>query len=87
MSVYFVYLRRPNKLNDRRNDPFWEFGSFGKTGCHSHNLLHHKNSPLKAGDRLAFLQGGKQEIRVIGLTPPIQVARTEARIELKWDKG
>src|SRR5687767_7698431 len=87
MRVYFVYLRRPSRMDDRRNDPFWEFGSFGKTGCHSRNLLHPKKSPLEDGDRLAFLQGGNQEIRVIGLTPPIEVARAGTRIELRWDKS
>ncbi|MGA2191601.1 MAG: hypothetical protein ABSH33_24090 [Steroidobacteraceae bacterium] len=86
MSVFFVYLRQPGGLDDRRNDPFWEFGSFGRTGCHSKNLLHPKNSRIVDGDRLAFLQGGNGEIRVVGLTPPIRVAGTTERIELKWDK-
>jgi hypothetical protein len=86
MSVFFVYLRQPGGLDDRRNDPFWEFGSFGRTGCHRKNLLHPKNSRIVDGDHLAFLQGGKGEIRVVGLTPPIRVAGTTERIELKWDK-
>jgi hypothetical protein len=86
MSVYFVYLRQPGGLDDRRNDPFWEFGSFGRTGCHSKNLLHPKNCRITDGDRLAFLQGGKREIRVVGLTPTIRVTGTPARIELKWDE-
>jgi hypothetical protein len=87
MSVYFVYLRRPRGLDDRRNDPFWEFGSFGRTGCHDKNLLHPRNSRIKDGDQLAFLQGGDAEIRVVGLTPALQVAGTETRIELKWNKA
>jgi hypothetical protein len=87
MSVYLVYLRRPGSLDDRRNDPFWEFGSFGKTGCHDKNLLHPRNSRIKDGDQLAFLQGGDAEIRVVGLTPPLKVAGTEARIELMWNKA
>jgi hypothetical protein len=41
-QVFVVMLRRPRK-NDRRSDPFWEFGSFGCTGCHGKNLLHPKN--------------------------------------------
>jgi hypothetical protein len=86
MSVYFVYLRRPRDFADRRNDPFWEFGSFGKTGCHDKNLLHPRNSRIRDGDRLAFLQGGHDEIRVVGLTPSVQVAGTEVRIELRWNK-
>ena len=32
MSLYLVFLRRPESLDDRRSDPFWEFGSFGRTG-------------------------------------------------------
>jgi hypothetical protein len=87
MSVYFVYLRRPRGLDDRRNDPFWEFGSFGKTGCHDKHLLHPQNSRIRDGDQLAFLQGGDAEIRVVGLTPALKVAGTEARIELKWNKA
>jgi hypothetical protein len=87
MSLYFVFLRRPGDLSDRRNDPFWEFGSFGRTGCHKKNLLHPRHSRLKDGDRLAFLQGGEGEIRVIALTPPIKVAGSTERIELMWDKA
>jgi hypothetical protein len=86
MSVYFVYLRRPGDMDDRRNDPFWEFGSFGKTGCHGKNLLHPKNCPIQDGDQLAFLQGGSGEVKVVGLTPPVKVAGTNSRIELRWDK-
>jgi hypothetical protein len=86
MSLYFVYLRRPKNMSDRRNDPFWEFGSFGKTGCHSRNLLHPRNSRIRDGDRVAFLQGGVGEIRVVGLSPAIRVAGTEELIELRWNK-
>jgi hypothetical protein len=86
MSVYFVYLRQPKDMNDRRNDPFWEFGSFGKTGCHRKNLLHPKNSHIKDGDQLAFLQGGAAEIRVVGLSPSLRVAGSLNQIELTWDK-
>jgi len=38
-------------------------------------------------ERLAFLQGGQGEIRVVGLTPGVQVAGTEAQIELRWSKA
>jgi hypothetical protein len=86
MSVYFVYLRQPKDMNDRRDDPFWEFGSFGKTGCHRKNLLHPKNSRIQYGDQLAFLQGGKAEIRVVGLSPSLRVAGSTNQIELMWDK-
>ena len=87
MSVYFVFLRRPGSLSDRRDDPFWEFGSFGKTGCHRKNLLHPQHSRLQDGDRLAFLQGGRGEIRVVGLTPPIKIAGSVEQIEVRWDKA
>jgi len=84
MSLYFVFLRQPT-IVDRRNDPFWEFGSFGKTGCHRKNLLHPKRSPLEEGDQLAFLQGGRGELRIIGITPPIALKGSISRIEIKWD--
>jgi hypothetical protein len=85
MNVYLVYLRRPGSPRDERHDPFWEFGSFGRTGCHSRNLMHPRCSPLKSGDRLAFLQGGFQEIKLVGLTPPIVVKRGSGKIDVRWD--
>ena len=35
-NVFFVHLRRPNRSDpdEQRDDPFYEFGSFGCTGCH-----------------------------------------------------
>lgn len=36
--VIVVHLRRPKNASDMRDDPFWEFGSFGITGCHAHDL-------------------------------------------------
>ena len=39
-KVILVHLRRPRSRSDKRDDPFWEFGSFGITGCHARNLLH-----------------------------------------------
>lgn len=83
--LYFVYLRRPREVNDLRSDPFWEFGSFGSTGCHRNNLLHPTRDHLLDGDQLVFLQGGDQEIRVVGLTPPITVHRGAALLNLRWD--
>jgi hypothetical protein len=84
MSVYVVYLRRPRNLLDRRSDPFWEFGSFGATGCHRKNLLNPRSTLLVRGDRLAFLQGGVREIRVVALTPPIGVSASPDRVETTW---
>ncbi len=87
MSLYLVYLRRPRNTADRRSDPFWEFGSFGITGCHGKNLLHRLRSPLRAGDQLAFLQGGIGEVRITGLTPPITVQQLQGRIYATWSKA
>jgi len=86
MSLYFVFLRRPRGPRDRRSDPFWEFGSFGRTGCHSKNLLNPRTSRVRDGDRLAFLQGSQGEIRVVAVTPPIRVYRDDRRMEIQWDK-
>ena len=85
--LYFVFLRRPSGLSDRRDDPFWEFGSFGRTGCHRSNLMHPMRTPLRDGDRLAFLQGGRGAIRMTGLTPPIKIMPTAEGIEARWDKN
>jgi hypothetical protein len=82
-----VLLRRPRK-NDRRTDPFYEFGSFGLTGCHRTNLLHPRNAPRLNGARLAFIQGGNGGARLICLTPPVAVVMHagDARAEVCWDK-
>lgn len=87
MSLYFVFLRKPKDLTDRRNDPFWEFGSFGRTGCHKANLLHPRRTPLRDGDQLAFLQGGRGEIRVIGVTPSISVTGSTGLLEPEWSRS
>jgi hypothetical protein len=63
-------LRRPRK-DDPRTDPFWEFGSFGCTGCHGNNLLHPKNCQIRNGDRLAFVQGGNLAPLPL-VTPPVE---------------
>lgn len=84
--LYFVYLRRPSGDSDLRRDPFWEFGSFGQTGCHRTNLMHPTSSPLMSGDRLVFLQGGNSEIRVVGLTPPIAVKRGQKPLKVTWNR-
>lgn len=87
MSLYLVFLRRPESLDDRRSDPFWEFGSFGRTGCHNKNLLNPKTSPLTDGDQLVFLQGGLGEIRLVGLTPPVLVTKGEDSMEITWNSS
>ena len=88
--VFIVTLRQPHRKGDKRTDPFWEFGSFGCTGCHSRNLLHPKNSPIADGDRVAFVQGGRLGSRLMLVTPPVRLMRhgirgRKARIEIRWD--
>ncbi len=82
-DIYFVHLRRPKNSGDQRADPFYEFGSFGCTGCHSRNLLHPKNARKLKGARLAFVQGGRLGSHLVLLTPPIVVVKSW----LKCDKG
>jgi len=83
-SIYVVLLRRP-ELYDPREDPFWEFGSFGCTGCHARNLLSPNSSGLRDGDRLAFAQGGDRGTRLVLLTPPVRVAKHRDALEIMWD--
>lgn len=87
VSLYLVYMRQPAHMDDQRHEPFWEFGSFGRTGCHRKNLLS-KRSPLVAGDQLAFLQGGHSEVRIIGVTPgilaPTRFSAEGALLEVNW---
>jgi len=70
-KVVIVHLRRPGK-DDPRSDPFWEFGSFGVTGCHDRNLLHPKSAHKLIGVRLAFAQGGKLGTRLVFLSPGVK---------------
>ncbi|MGD0896816.1 MAG: hypothetical protein ABR915_03200 [Thermoguttaceae bacterium] len=85
-KVFFVHLRRPNRSNpkERRDDPFYEFGSFGCTKCHSRNLFHPRNASKLEGARLAFVQGGKQGSRLVFLTPPITVTVWKNNCEARW---
>jgi len=89
--LFIVMLRRPRK-DDPRTDPFWEFGSFGCTGCHGKNLLHPKNCQICNGDRLAFVQGGQLGARLLLVTPPVERVDhaggdPKGRVELRWDSG
>lgn len=87
-NVMIVHLRRPRSKEDSRHDPFWEFGSFGITGCHSHNLLHFRNVEQLQGSRLAFAQGGSKGMRLVHLTPPINdVIKYADRVEVIWKQG
>jgi hypothetical protein len=87
--LFIVMLRRPRK-DDPRTDPFWEFGSFGCTGCHRKNLLHPKNCQIRDGDRLALVQGGQLGARLLLVTPPVKRfdhagGGPKGLVELRWD--
>lgn len=85
-KVYVVHLRRPDrsKPRERRADPFFEFGSFGCTGCHSSTLFHPRHADSLQGSRLAFVQGGPFGHRLVLLTPPIAVTVGSDRCEARW---
>jgi hypothetical protein len=85
-KIVIAHLRRPRK-KDTRDDPFWEFGSFGLTGCHADNLLHHTNVHALDGRRLAFAQGGKQGFKLVFLTPPISIVEHTKYCEATWKPG
>jgi hypothetical protein len=83
--VIIVHLRRPGKnLDESRSDPFWEFGSFGITGCHKENLMNPKNASRLEGVCFAFAQGGKQGTRLVYLTPPVEIVPHRSCVEAKW---
>jgi hypothetical protein len=88
--VFIVHLRRPRSKSDPRSDPFWEFGSFGLTGCHARNLMNPKNTDRLSGARLAFAQGGPEGTRLVHLTPPVRVvvhqnkAEETSTVEATW---
>jgi hypothetical protein len=69
---------------ERRDDPFYEFGSFGCTKCHSWNRFHPRNASKLEGARLAFVQGGKLGSRLVFLTPPITVTVWKDNCEARW---
>jgi hypothetical protein len=85
-KVFIVVLRRPRRRKDeKREDPFWEFGSFGSTGCKRKSLL----NPAKAkerlqGARLAFAQGGADGFRLVKVTPPLRIDDSKVPCEAKW---
>lgn len=84
--VIVVLLRRPNRADacERRDDPFWEFGSFGCTGCHRRNLMNPKRSSELEGARFAFVQGGELGFRLVHVTPPITTRILGATCEVGW---
>jgi len=93
-KIFIACLRRPANARDLRPDPFWEFGSFGCTGCHDKNLLHPKNSNELIDGRIAFAQGGCGSIRLVYLSPPItkriiyySPGKGRCRTEVRWDSS
>jgi hypothetical protein len=82
-KIVIVHLRRPGR-DDPRNDPFWEFGSFGITGCHRDNLLNPKKIHELEGVRLAFAQGGKAGFKLVFLTPRISTVKYRKLAETRW---
>ena len=84
--VVVVHLRQPHLSNPKemRSDPFWEFGSFGLTGCHSRNLMNPKKSSELNGARFAFAQGGELGMRLVYLSPPIKIALHGSLCEAIW---
>jgi hypothetical protein len=82
-KIVIVHLRRPG-TDDKRNDPFWEFGSFGITGCHKHNLMNPERIHELDGVRLAFAQGGEDGFKLVFLTPPISTVKHKKVAETRW---
>ena len=84
--IIVVLLRRPkrNQRDERRDDPFWEVGSFGCTGCHGRNLMTPKRSHLLDGAQFAFVQGGDRGFRLVHVTPPISTNGMGPICEANW---
>ncbi|HEY9786041.1 MAG TPA: hypothetical protein V6D17_11605 [Candidatus Obscuribacterales bacterium] len=88
-TVLITMLRQPRlgDIKEMRSDPFWEFGSFGLTGCHQRNMLHPKRAMELSGARLAFVQGGEAGFKLVYLTPPVTPIPYRDRTEVRWDGG
>lgn len=88
-KLILVLLRRPRLSNsdEIRSDPFWEFGSFGCTGCHSRNIMHPNNMSDLVGARLAFAQGGEDGFKLVFITPPVEVSLQGKYVEARWAIG
>jgi hypothetical protein len=85
-NVIVVYLRRPKKHDklERRDDPFWEFGSFGCTGCHGRILMNPNTAADLQGARLAFVQGGSAGVKLVHVTPQIEIRHYNGVCEARW---
>jgi len=91
-KLFFAYLRRPRNSKDDRTDPKYEEGEFGSTGCHQTNILNGKH--IIPGDRLTFLQGGKDKkssastVKISYITPPIyEIKSVNGKNVVKWDSN
>jgi hypothetical protein len=86
-KVVIVHLRRPNQRDkkEKRSDPFYEFGSFGCTGCHNKNLMNPKKIKELDGVKLAFAQGGGEGFKLILLTPPVKIEKHLNCCEAHWE--
>ncbi|MBS1991111.1 MAG: hypothetical protein JSS83_11365 [Cyanobacteria bacterium SZAS LIN-3] len=86
-TVIVALLRQPHmeRPTEMRSDPFWEFGSFGLTGCHKTNLMHPKKVHELAGARIAFVQGGKAGFKLVCATPPVTPTAYADRSQISWD--
>jgi hypothetical protein len=85
--VVVVMLRQPYLSNpgEKRSDPFWEFGSFGTTGCHRTNLMNPKKLSEHEGARFAFAQNGPSGIKLVHLTPPVMTRQHRGCGEVNWE--
>lgn len=85
-DIIVVMLRQPrrNDVGEKRSDPFWEYGSFGCTGCHRKNLMNPKRLHELDGKRLAFVQGGQGGFKLVFLSPPVSSKRHLNGSELTW---
>jgi hypothetical protein len=81
--VVFVMLRQPDRSDpdESRSDPFYEFGFFGITGCHQTNLL---SDDAAHGVRLAFIQGGPDQLRLVHVTPPVSIEAKGRQLVATW---
>ena len=85
-ALILVLLRQPmSNPEEMRSEPFWEFGSFGLTGCHSRNLMNPKKSSELHGKQLGFVQGGDKGMKLVLVTPPIKVQNHGSLVEALWD--
>lgn len=83
--VILVHLRQPrSNPGESRTDPLYEFGSFGLTGCHRHNLL---SDTSATGARLAFVQPGPGAMRIVYVTSRVKVRDHGRCREATWVPG